>query len=180
MTKSIFKEGQPQDIVQVLADKDRRVRLQTKLLQAASAKTLLDVKLNIPGPIKNNQYLRKLFVAGVKDLERILTNNHLQCSLKASWDRPTGCENFYLSNNEAFKVKQAAIYFEDQTELGRLFDADVLTSASKAALSRTEMGLKARSCFLCQRPAKECARSRRHSVNQLQAYLSQVYENNLT
>ena len=54
---NIFQEGNPQDIAQVLAAKDYRVALQQKIFQKYPDTTLVDINLNIPGPIKNNQYL---------------------------------------------------------------------------------------------------------------------------
>ena len=53
MLKTIFAEGKPQSIAEVLENKDERVKLQQEILQKFPEATLLDVKLNIPGPIKN-------------------------------------------------------------------------------------------------------------------------------
>ncbi|WP_280927704.1 citrate lyase holo-[acyl-carrier protein] synthase [Lactobacillus sp. ESL0785] len=175
MTKSIFTIGKPQTIPNVLANKDQRVALQQQIFTRYPQQVLLDVKLNIPGPIKNNRYLRKLFAAGIQDLEAILAAKQLSFNLLVSWDKPSGCENFYLLTEDSQLVKQAAIIFEDQTQLGRLFDADVLVKSQNAALSRSKLGLKVRRCFICERPAKECARSRRHAVSELQEYINQIY-----
>ena len=67
---NIFQEGNPQDIAQVLAAKDYRVALQQKIFQKYPDTTLVDINLNIPGPIKNNQYLIELFNYGIKQLEK--------------------------------------------------------------------------------------------------------------
>ncbi len=69
----------------------------------------------------------------------------------------------------------STVEFEDQTQLGRLFDADVLVKDQARAISRKDLRRKARQCFLCSRPAKECARSRRHSVSEMQEYISNLY-----
>ena len=175
MTKTIFASGAKQSIEQVLADKDQRVNLQKKLFREFPHSVLLDVKLNIPGPIKNNQYLKQLFLTGIKTLEKSLKKEHLSFKLMKKWDKPTGCENFYLVNDNNRAVKKTAIDFENQSQLTRLFDADVLVENELAALSRTDLDMPTRKCFLCDRPAKECARSRRHSVQELQEYISQIY-----
>lgn len=176
MMESIFTEGKKQTIAQVLASKDARVALQQEVFQKNPQKTLLDVKLNIPGPIKNNRYLKRLFFAGIADLEKLLQQNKLSFSLIKSWDKPTGCENFYVLNADSRLVKKTAIQFEDESRTGRLFDADVLIKNKKEALSRSQLNKPVRQCFLCKRPAKECARSRRHSVKQLENYISCLYE----
>lgn len=175
MTKTIFASGEKQSIEQVLADKDQRVNLQKQLFQNFPHSVLLDVKLNIPGPIKNNQYLKQLFLKGIGILEKTLIVENLPFKLVEKWDKPTGCENFYLLNGNVQAVKKAAIEFENQSQLTRLFDADVLVENQPAALSRTNLNLPIRKCFLCDRPAKDCARSRRHSVQELQNYISKIY-----
>lgn len=175
MTKTIFASGKKQSIEQVLADKDQRVNLQRQIFQNFPHSVLLDVKLNIPGPIKNNQYLKQLFLKGIGILEKTLIVDNLPFKLIVKWDKPTGCENYYLLNSNVQAVKRAAVDFENQSQLTRLFDADVLVENQSAALSRTNLNMPARKCFLCNRPAKECARSRRHSVKELQNYINQIY-----
>ncbi len=71
-------------------------------------------------------------------------------------------------------VKLSTILFEENNKIGRLFDADVLIKG-KPALSRQELEYSSRRCYLCNRPAKECARSRRHSVEEMQRYISSLY-----
>lgn len=67
-------QGNPQNIAQVLAGKDYRVALQQAIFKKYPDATLVDINLNIPGPIKNNRYLIKLFDYGIKQLEEIWQN----------------------------------------------------------------------------------------------------------
>lgn len=175
MSKSIFGEGEKQGINEVLAQKDMRVQLQSKIFTQYPQATLLDVKLNIPGPIKNNRYLKQIFEYGCKQLEQELLENELKYSIIAAWDEPAGMEKFYLLFENSQLVKKVAIKFEDKTELNRLFDADVLVKNKKQALSRSELNQPSRRCFLCDQPAKNCARSRYHSIDDLQSYINQLY-----
>ncbi|RMC48862.1 citrate lyase holo-[acyl-carrier protein] synthase [Lactobacillus sp. ESL0228] len=175
MIKSIFGEGEKQGITEVLAQKDRRVQLQNKIFEQYPQGILLDVKLNVPGPIKNNRYLKQIFKHGCNQLEQELLKNGLKYSVMVTWDEPAGMENFYLLFENSQLVKKVAIRFEDKTELNRLFDADVLVKNKKQALSRSELNQISRRCFLCNRPAKDCARSRRHSIDELQNYLTHLY-----
>lgn len=180
MMRSIFAEGKKQTIAQVLAGKDARAAVQQEFFRKYPQYTLLDVKLNIPGPIKNNRYLEQLFFLGITDLEKLLRQNKLSFSLFKNWDKVTGCESFYLLSADSQLVKKVAIQFEDESRIGRLFDADVLIKNKKEALSRSELSKPVRRCFLCKRPAKECARSRRHSVRQLQNYINYLYEQEIS
>lgn len=177
--KSIFKEGNPQGIPEVLAAKDKRVQMQQAIFAKYPNSVLVDVNMNIPGPIKNNRYLEKLFQLGINELEQKFSNYDLDYKLVGSWNGDAGAENFYIINNKINYVKKCTIDFEDSTKVGRLFDADVLVKDDQMAISRKKLGLPVRKCFLCSRPAKECSRSRRHSVEELQDYISSVYFENL-
>lgn len=173
--KSIFLEGKKEDIPAVLAAKDKRVAMQRAIFTKFPTVTLVDINLNIPGPIKNNSYLIKLFQQGIIELENKFEQKKYDFKLVAKWNEDSGSENFYVLNENAKEVKLTCIDFEDRSSIGRLFDADVLVKDDKMALSRKSLGQPVRKCFLCNRPAKECARSRRHSVKELQNYISETY-----
>lgn len=132
--------------------------------------------MNIPGPIKNNRYLTKIFKTGIHELESLWHKLGYDYKLVVQLNDDSGCENFYVLNFPAEKIKWSTVDFEDHQPLGRLFDADVLIKNQPAAISRKDLGEPVRKCFLCSRPAKECARSRRHSVKQMQDYISKLYQ----
>ncbi|KRM30474.1 phosphoribosyl-dephospho-CoA transferase (holo-ACP synthetase) [Agrilactobacillus composti DSM 18527 = JCM 14202] len=171
----IFTTGVPQDILAVLNNRDQRAALQAQLLQQYPTATVVAIKLNIPGPLKNNAPLKQLFQVGFTQFNQTLTSQPLD---KIAWDKPTGCETFLVLTTPYLAVKQLAVNFEDEFTLGRLFDIDVLSAAfGTRAISRSDLGAASRRCFICGRPAKDCARSRRHSVPELQAKISQMYTN---
>ncbi|MBD5431014.1 citrate lyase holo-[acyl-carrier protein] synthase [Lactobacillus agrestimuris] len=174
--KSIFETGKKESIQDVLEGKDRRVEFQQKVFAAYPEQILVDIKMNIPGPIKNNQFIKRLYDTGIKNFETLLNNSKIDFQLIKELNKASGPENFYLMNTTDIQViKKISIKFEDTTSLGRLFDADVLSANRTDALSRKDLNLPVRKCFICNRPAKECARSRRHSVKELQDYISGIY-----
>ena len=166
---NIFQEGNPQDIAQVLAAKDYRVALQQKIFQKYHDTTLVDINLN-----KNNQYLIELFNYGIKQLEKEWQDKNYNYRLVKALNIDAGCENFYILQESSKKVKLSTISFEENSSVGRLFDADVLVKG-RPAISRKELNYASRRCYLCDRPAKECARSRQHSVQEMQKYISSLY-----
>ncbi len=133
---NIFNEGKEQNVAQALNAKDKRVALQQKIFAKYPDQTLVDVNLNITGPIKNNRFLEKLFNYGIKQLEASWDKLGFAYKLVLSLDEDTGYENFYILDLPIKKVKQTTIAFEDQAELGRLFDADVLVKDKNATISR--------------------------------------------
>lgn len=176
MAHSIFETGSPVDIAMVLANRDRRVAVQQRISEQTPDETLIVTKLNVPGPIKNNAALQQLFTMGVSRFRSVLAQANLAVTPITEWHELTGNELFWRSSATSAAVKRAAVTFEDTDVLGRIFDVDILTGNPAKAISRTALGFPVRRCFVCQRPAKECARSRRHSVAELQAYFDRLYQ----
>ena len=56
---NIFNEGKEQNIAQALNTKDKRVALQQKIFAKYLDQTLVDVNLNITGPIEKQSLLRE-------------------------------------------------------------------------------------------------------------------------
>ncbi|ALO02980.1 citrate lyase holo-[acyl-carrier protein] synthase [Lactiplantibacillus paraplantarum] len=168
---TIFTAGTPQTITDMLAARDQRVAYQQQLMTTHPQATIAAIKLNIPGPIKNNDALRRLFLAGVQRFEAELSTY----TVAADWNHPAGNERFLILTTDFATSKRMAVAFEEQDPLGRLYDIDILQAGSQRALSRTDLGLPKRRCLLCRREAKDCARSRRHSVAELQQKIMTMY-----
>lgn len=173
----VFSEGIEQNIAQVLKNRDARVLQQQRLFEKLTDnQSLVNAKLNIPGPIKNNFYLVEVFKRG---LEQFLKG--LKVDYQLFWDVATGPEVFIVIEESASSVKQVAIKFEDNNEFGRLFDIDVLTLNNDFLhpLSRKDFGQPERKCLICDKTAKVCARSRTHSVQEMQEYINKLINNSL-
>lgn len=74
------------------------------------------------------------------------------------------------------KTKLVAISIEDQDPCGRLLDIDVYRYADGCQLSRCNIKIKARSCFICDNPARECILIGRHSEQDLQNNISDLLQ----
>lgn len=172
----VFSKGIEQDIAHVLRNRDARVMEQQLLYKKLkNNQSLINAKLNIPGPIKNNYYLGQLFQMGLKQFL-----DDMSVDYQLLWDVATGPEAFAIINADASNVKKSAIKFEDNNELGRLFDIDVLLYKDNLhPLSRKDFGLSERKCLICDKPAKVCARSRNHSVMEMQEYINKIINSNL-
>ncbi|MFD1317174.1 citrate lyase holo-[acyl-carrier protein] synthase [Loigolactobacillus zhaoyuanensis] len=172
--KNIFEQGKLQSLQDVMDNRDDRNDLQNELVAKYPQQTLVAIKLNIPGPIKNNADLSRLFSIGYNEFKHYLVQTGFTISAEINWNRATGCETFLVIEQAALALKKAAIQFEDGRQLGRLFDIDVMDQ-TLGHLSRRNFDLPVRTCLICSRPAKACARSRRHSVAILQQKISEIY-----
>lgn len=175
----IFNEGISQTIVTVLANKDWRQSEQVKLLKKYPNSTLLSLKLNIPGPIKNNQYFIQLFTQGYQELVKSLNlAGHEIINRIEQVSKATGPEAILVVDTTSAELKKISINFEDNFKIGRIFDADVISRKQKQ-LSRTELGYQPRTCFLCGNNAKLCARSQKHSIIEIKKFLNKIYRDEI-
>lgn len=186
-----WQTGSQPSLTEVLARREARVQYIQSLLK--THETVVCFKLNIPGPIKNNASIQALFVRGLKDIraslppadpeparpdspdsdvDKIISTLSLQNpeEEQALPALPTGPEYFLTTSLPAREVKRLMVGLEE-TPLGRLYDIDVF--GPEGPLSRQDLGLPVRTCFLCDRPAPECARSRRHSLAELLSWVDQ-------
>lgn len=178
--KNIFKNGISQNITDVLRNRDHRVAVQQALLINSPTKVVLAAKLNIPGPVKNNVTIKDFFENQLKHFEKQMLISRFIFVKKEEWlEALTGPERFYLVDGDSEKLKRCAISFEDSTQSRRLFDLDVLVNdaGNIRSISRIELDEKPRKCLICNLPAKECGRSRKHQVSDLQIKVNQLILN---
>ena len=151
------------DLNQVLEAREHRACRQRALL-AQYGPPLVSFSMNIAGPVKNTPLIRRGFQWGRRMLLEQLRLSGIDVLHEEQTDALTGCEALMAVRGKPEAVKRIACAIEDQAPLGRLYDMDVI-GADGVKLERAEP----RRCLICGRPARECARSRAHSVEELQA-----------
>lgn len=149
-------------LVQMLEARERRAVRQRALLEQYQL-PLVSFSMNIAGPVKNSPSIRRGFHVGRGLLIEQLTRVKASIVFSDEIDQDTGCEGLYVVDLEPETLKEITCDIEDYSDLGCLFDFDVLTP-NGIKLERAEP----RRCLICGKPAKECARSRTHSVEELQ------------
>lgn len=177
MNKSLFESGPLIDLPAILTAREERFHLQQKLLgqvDSEASGSLLLMTMAIPGPIKTNDRLNQVFDEMVIEVRQTFNDEAIVKDVKR--EKETGFEYYLLSALSPREMKELMVKIEENHPLGRLFDLDVLFLNEEGHVegtSRTQLGLPVRKCFICDRPAKECGRSRRHSVEELQQKISQ-------
>jgi holo-ACP synthase/triphosphoribosyl-dephospho-CoA synthase len=125
--------------------------------------------------VKDSPLIRRGFRLGKELLEQQLSVFRVRVVHFEEISEKTGCEAFYILDCDALTAKKAAVTVEDHTRAGRLFDMDVLRPDG-TKVERRELGLEGRKCLLCGNPAQNCARSRAHTVAQLQGRTTELLE----
>ena len=172
---STFDIGAEVHLLSVFDNREWRSRLQDKLKVTNYDKIVISAKLNIPGPIKNNDILQKIFMDGWQTFVAGLECNSQYEMLFA--ERVTGPEAFITVDGNLAAVKKTAILFEETYVLGRLFDIDVMANGqADYQLSREELGFGPRLCLICGKPAKVCAKEQNHTLDEGYEVINQMYQ----
>ena len=179
---AVVFQGPEVALPDMLAARERRVdSLRAMLAAARQNEALLCLTLSIPGPVKTSPVLERVFdelvcaaeseLADVAVRERRRTND------------ATGPEYYALVELPTHELKLRMVGIEEGHPLGRLGDLDVLARADDMpgqaavnSISRRDLGLPLRRCLICGGEAKACARSRAHTVEEMQARIATIIE----
>lgn len=158
-------------IDEVLSSREKRVAIQNEMIKKYK-RPIISFTMNIPGPIKTNNEIKKAFDIGKNMILEKLKENNIEILEIQEIDENTGNELFISINSLAEKIKDITVVIEESCELGRLFDIDVI-DINFEKLSRKSF----RKCLICEEQAQECGRSRKHSVKDLQNKVEEILKN---
>jgi holo-ACP synthase CitX len=145
----------------LLEDRDIRHSLLSTSLSAAEG-ALVSVSLNIPGPVKSPPAAERLFAEALSRLPAAFAAGR-ELHRRSG---PAGPFSLWSAGVAPLRAKAVCVEIESAAPRARLLDLDVYSPAG-VAVDRAALGLAARPCLLCDRPAHECARTSRHPVDLL-------------
>jgi holo-ACP synthase CitX len=128
---------------------------------------VLSLTVVSPGPVKNSPRIDRVFTAAVKAVAGLLADRGWRALERCRRLSAAGPELLMAVEANPAALKSALADLEDLHPLGRLWDADVLKAGRP--LSRAAVGRPRRRCLVCGAAAAPCARSRRHSLAELDA-----------
>lgn len=160
-------------LTEMLEAREKRAWQQRELLRRG--RTMICFTMNIAGPIKNSPLIGSGYDLGKRLLLEQLDVAGVAVSDFEEVREKTGNECILLVDAEPLTVKAITAELEDHAPIGRLFDMDVLRPDG-SKVERQELGLPGRKCLLCGESAQVCARSRKHSVAELQAKTREILQ----
>jgi len=155
---------------ELLEAREKRVALIEKLLKRYNTPLLL-IRVNYPGLKKMNNLTLQI----TQDM------SHLICTrlgakvcgkvLLHGAEGPIVC---VAVEEDVLALKTVAVDFEGKHCLGRCLDLDVYDLEGRC-LGRQELGYPSRKCYLCEDDAHHCVRSKRHSEQEVIAFIEARY-----
>jgi holo-ACP synthase len=146
---------------EILAARDNREAMLNAVLGTTPA-SLVFVSTALPGPRKDLTGSDDLFRWALTELERRLGS--LQAL--AQGRDVLGPYAIVAVGLSAAITKQACVALEDSQPPARLLDLDIY-GADGTRLGRLDIGQPARRCLLCNQPAADCIRLKRHATEEL-------------
>lgn len=160
------------ELEEMLAARERRVALQKSMIESYHV-PVISFTLNIPGPVKVFEGIPETFDAGIGRIRKALEGFGTQILSERILRESTGHEAFFAAAASPLALKRLMTTLEDESDTGRLYDIDIIKQDGNK-VSREELKLPGRACFICGRPAHECARSRNHSVEELIFHIKKI------
>lgn len=169
-------EGIPEvNLMEMLTVREQRVYKQLQLLQELPEDgVLINLNLNIAGPVKRFPAAEYAFNEGLRRIEKALTLNNIKVLRRIEDRLDTGLVAYFSIQGDPLIVKNIMVKLEDEDALGRLYDIDVLILDREAMgnadkkIARSDIGAEDRGCLICGATGRLCARNRAHSVEELQ------------
>lgn len=155
-------------LTDMLACRERRASLQNEFIQKHGC-PVISFCMNIPGPIKTTPDIQKAFEEGKQTLLAQLESHGFSIFSQAEFHEITGDELLWAVAGSAEELKEITTQIEETHPLGRLFDMDIIGMDGEK-LSRSTY----RTCLICGCQAQECARSRRHTIAEMQARIDEM------
>lgn len=139
---------------------DARDRRQARIDRASAAsEVVLVASVNIPGADKSSPDIVAWFDDVCAHLRGHLNARELERDIDS-----LGPWAMYALTGAGERAKAAAVHLEQTLPAGRLLDLDIYARGS--AVSRSDLHLAPRSCLVCDQPAVDCIRSRRHASDE--------------
>lgn len=158
-----MKEFGEVTVADMMEAREARYMMQQALLERYPDSVLVCLTMNIAGPVKNTEQIRRAFAWGKAQIAAVCAGSIL---FDAAISEKTGPEAVFVVRTDAYEIKRRLCALEDGCAMGRLLDIDVICAGAEK-ISRTEIGFPPRKCLLCGQDAPVCARSRTHSAAEL-------------
>lgn len=135
-------------------------------------KTVICIRANYPGLYKINEESIKIVATLLEEAKEVFKGSITYDLYNITYEGPIA---ILIIDKTSKEVKRGAVKIEELHPLGRLADIDVYDELG-AGISREEIQVSRRRCFLCENEAHSCVRSKAHSLEEIKDYINKIVE----
>lgn len=165
-------EYTPEDI---LRQREERVHRQEWLIKDYFA-ALVSMRVNYPGLNKNNCISLGIMKILCRLVVKAFKNKIMFKDFQITAEGPVLT---LVINEDSQEIKRRVIDLEEEHPLGRFVDIDVYDNTGKS-ISREELGLKPRKCYICDDYAHNCVRCKKHGIEEIKTYIKDKFQHYLS
>ncbi|WPG20324.1 citrate lyase holo-[acyl-carrier protein] synthase [Kosakonia cowanii] len=149
----------------LLAAKEKRAARQADWLRHYQ-QPIISLTLVTPGAVKDTMRYRNTMGVALQACDQMLWQCGWQTLDRQVLWLPTGAEAMWCVAHPAAEIKAQCIELEQTHPLGRLWDFDIFCPQN-GQVGRHSLDRSTRRCLVCDEPAHNCARSRRHPLDEV-------------
>lgn len=146
----------------ILSNKEERIKRQKEFLSRFDGASLISLSINTPGSIKLSCESLSIYDEAFEAIQ----SHALPILHFFEQKNITGAEAIWVIQADATYLKTLTCKIESTHPLGRFMDIDVIDTQG-VSLSRKALGYERRKCFVCEEDAFICARSQKHTTQEL-------------
>ena len=161
-----------EELIKVLEARDQRWNLRKKLVKERQS-CLITITLCVPLAFRTDEEFWRIFLRlCVTFYKKLISSGH-QADFEGCMQSDDGPAFFVSTKSEAIEIKKVCVEAEEVLIGGRLLDIDVMDSGG-TPISRDDIDLPPRKCFMCEKPAALCVSRKVHSPNEISEYVMQL------
>ena len=145
----------------VLGDREQRWNRRMELSRQCD--TLVSITLCLPLRYRNQDNWKSILRRRADDVAEAMERGGFPAAGREELDGADGLCVFLLSRGGA-ELKRLCVTLEEDLPGGRFLDIDL---TADAPISRRDLGLPPRKCFVCGKSAAECVAARTHGEKEI-------------
>ena len=161
-------------LMNVLAAREQRWNTRLALVHQTN-RCLITVTLCIPVAFRTDEKINPLFESLCIRLKELLDESGVQTELVEKLNGADGPAIMLTTTTDAEETKNVCVQAEEKIPGGRMLDIDVM-DAKGNPISRSDLGLAPRRCFLCDNPAAVCIAGKRHAPDDISTFVISLLE----
>ncbi len=149
-------------------------------LAVEEKKCVVSLTLRMPMELRLTEDAKNALFKAREEVYSLLKSSFEGASFKGEYASVDGPYALFTAMGKAEEIKKALIGFEENSMLGDLIDADVMTEAGEE-VSRMSVGGNERMCLVCgKNAARICAKGNAHPREQTICAIGNILKNRLS